>query len=465
MTAISLRLRPSGPFGAVGRIMSASPRQRVAVIRDQTQPRAALVGRLTAIAVLAYLFASLVPGSSRPVLAPLTALLVFQATLSRTVRSAVERVAAVALGVLVASGLSAMIGFHWWSLAITIAAALAIGSVLRLGEAALEVPISAMLIMSIVDHTSAATARVTDTLIGAGAGLIGGLILSPVRTRSAKEAIDDLSRRLADVLGLIASGVAEGTARDQAGHWLSQARELGREIERVDRALAEAEDSARLNPRTLGLPPATPPLRGGLEMLEHASVIIRGLARCIADESRLHGDESTALRADTRKNLADALGQFAAALRAHGRLVWTEGAADHLLAEAGLESQLAAAGQALDRLNGTLLATPAEQPAAWPLRGELLVHLDRLRQELEVEDLADGGRDVRWRVGRADPVPRGRIPAVASSVRPVAEKVRPVASRVRRARPARAPDRSPPGPRQPGTNRTRRPGHGRPRVR
>jgi Fusaric acid resistance protein-like len=465
MTAISLRLRPGLPLGAVGRVMSASPRQGVAIVRHQAQPKAALVGRLTAIAVLAYLFASLVPGSSRPVLAPLTALLVFQATLSRTVRSAVERVAAVALGVLVASGLSAMIGFHWWSLAITIAAALAIGSVLRLGEAALEVPISAMLILSIVDHTSAATARVTDTLIGAGAGLIGGLILSPVRTQSAKEAIDDLSRQLADVLGLIASGVAEGSARDQADHWLSRARELGREIERVDRALAEAEDSVRLNPRTLGLPPATPPLRGGLEMLEHASVIIRGLARCIADESRLHGDESTALRADTRENLADALRQFAAALRAHGRLVWTEGASDHLLAEAGLESQLAEAGQALDRLNGALLATPAAQPAAWPLRGELLVHLDRLRQELEVEDLADGGRDVRWRVGRAGPAPRGKIPAVASSVRPVADMVRPVASRVRSARPSRALDRSLAGRRQAGTDRNKRPGHGRSRAR
>jgi hypothetical protein len=461
MTAISLRLRTGGPLGAVGRVMTTSPRQGVAIIRHEAQPKAALVGRLTATAVLAYLLASLVPGSSRPVLAPLTALLVFQATLTRTARSAVERVAAVALGVLVASGFSDVIGFHWWSLAITIAAALVIGSVLRLGEAALEVPISAMLILSIVDHTSAATARVTDTLIGAGAGLIAGLILSPVRTESAKEAIDDLSRRLADLLGLIASGVAGGSARDQADHWLSRARELGREIERVDRALAEAEDSVRLNPRTLGLPQPTAPLRGGLEMLEHASVIIRGLARCIADESRLHGDESTALRADTREILADALGQFAAALRAHGRMVWTEGASDHLLAEAGLESQLAEAGQALDRLNGSLLATPAAQPAAWPLRGELLVHLDRLRQELEVEDLADGGKDVRWRARRPGPARRSRIPAVAGSVRPVADKVRPVAARVRRGQPARTAYRSLAGPRQAGRDRTRRPGHGR----
>ena len=427
MTAISLRLRRDLPVGAVGRVMTASPRQGVSIIRHQAQPKAALIGRLTATAVLAYLLASLVPGSSRPVLAPLTALLVMQATVNHTVKSAVQRVASVATGVLVAVGFSAVIGFHWWSLAITIAAALGIGSVLRLGEHALEVPISAMLILSVVDSSSAGMGRLSDTLIGAGAGLIAGLVLSPVRTQSAKEAVDDLSRKLADVLSLMASGIAEGSARDQAEHWLSRARELGREIERVDHALAQAEDSARLNPRTLGLRPATPPLRGGLEMLEHASVIIRGLARCIADGSRLHGDKSTALSADTREILADALRQFAAALKAHGRLVWTEGDSDHLLAEADC---------ALDRLNGALLETPVVDPAVWPLRGELLVHLDRLRQELEVEDLGEGGKDVRWHSRRVGPARQSRIPAVASSVRPVADKVRPVASRVRRGRPA-----------------------------
>ncbi len=173
-------------------------------------------------------------------------------------------------------------------------------------------------------------------------------------------------------------------------------------------------------------------------MLEHAAVIIRGLARCIADESRLLGDGCAALRADTREVLAEALGHFATALRAHGRLVWTEGAPDQQLDEAGLEPRLAGAGQAVDRLNGSLLAGREAEPAVWPLHGELLVHLDRLRQELEVEQLADGGKDVRWRARQDDPARQGRLVAVAGSVRPVAEKVRPVASLARRG-PARRP--------------------------
>ena len=98
-------------------------------------------------------------------LAPLTALLVVQATRYQTMRSAVQRVASVVAGVVVALGFTAAVGFTWWSLGLVIAVALAIGSVLGLGDHMLEVPISAMLILSL-DSGSAATGRVVDTLRG-----------------------------------------------------------------------------------------------------------------------------------------------------------------------------------------------------------------------------------------------------------------------------------------------------------
>jgi uncharacterized membrane protein YgaE (UPF0421/DUF939 family) len=62
--------------------------------------------------------------------------------------NAVRRVASVVAGVLLAVGLSAWVGFTWWSLGITIAIALAVGYALNLGEHTLEVPVSAMLILS-----------------------------------------------------------------------------------------------------------------------------------------------------------------------------------------------------------------------------------------------------------------------------------------------------------------------------
>ncbi len=86
------------------------------------------VSTLTATATFAYLLALAIPaGTSRPVLAPLTALLVLQASLYQTIRSAIRKVLSVTAGVLVAIGVAEFIGFSWWQLALVIAAALVIG--------------------------------------------------------------------------------------------------------------------------------------------------------------------------------------------------------------------------------------------------------------------------------------------------------------------------------------------------
>ncbi|HXP58212.1 MAG TPA: aromatic acid exporter family protein, partial [Streptosporangiaceae bacterium] len=113
--------------------------------RRRAQPRIAYIARLTLTAVSAYLAALMFAGHEGPVLAPLTALLVVQVSLTHTLRSAAQRVISVVAGVLVAIGLSVVVGFTWWSLGILVAVALTVGLVLRLGDDLLEVPISAML--------------------------------------------------------------------------------------------------------------------------------------------------------------------------------------------------------------------------------------------------------------------------------------------------------------------------------
>ena len=214
-------------------------------------------------------------------LAPLTALLVVQVTMYQTLRSAVQRVVSVVAGVVVAVALSAVAGFTWWSLTILVTAGLAVGYVLRLGDHILEVPISAMLILSL-GGKAAATGRIVETLAGAAAGMLGGLILTPLRVQPAEEAIEELSRGLASLLEQMADDLGEGSTAAKADQRLAQARALDGEIQRVDRALAEAEESLRLNPRGRLLQHARITLRDGLETLEHATVTVRGIARGVA---------------------------------------------------------------------------------------------------------------------------------------------------------------------------------------
>lgn len=355
------------------------------LVRHRAQPTAAFIARLTVTSTFAYVVALSLPLSPRPVLAPLTALLVVQVTMYYTVRSALQRIASVVAGVLVAVAFSAIVGFTWWSLAILIAVALAVGHILRLGDHLLEVPISAMLILS-VNSESAATGRIVETLVGAAAGTLGGLIWAPVRVQPAEDAIVDMSGQLANLLDNMAGDLEADSVATTAGVRLSEARGLGREIQQVDRALTDAEESLRLNPRKRWLPYTSAILREALATLERATTTARGLARSVADESRL--DANTIHDHQTRESLGAVLRQLAAAFRTFARLTRADastGEPTTARLEADLAQRRAAAGAALVKLAETLRAEPLAGYPAWPLRGELLVHLCRLRDELQVE--------------------------------------------------------------------------------
>jgi len=376
------RSRRATQISAAARTITERAPVTLTVARHRAQPTAATIIRLTACAVFAYLIASLVPETSPPVLAPLTAILVLQVSIYQTLFSAVRRVAAVVTGVLIALLLSRWIGFTWWSLGLTITLGLAVGYALRLREAVLEVPISAMLILS-VGSKVAATSRITETLIGTAAGLIAGFVLTAPQVEPAEEAIADLARTMADLLDRMAAGLNGGSVNDSARAWLDQARALGNEIRRVDEALAQAEESTKLNPRSMRLPYSTMTLRQSLETLEHSAITLRMLARSLTDTTGFAGDDNPLNDPDVRRGLADTLRELSTAVRTYGSLATELDEHGHEVLKADLERHLAAASDAQDRLSERLATAPTVRPVGWPLRGELISHLDRLRSELE----------------------------------------------------------------------------------
>jgi uncharacterized membrane protein YgaE (UPF0421/DUF939 family) len=406
-------LRPSQratQISAAARTITQRAPVTLTLVRHRAQPTAATITRLAACAVFAYLIALPVPETSPPVLAPLTAILVLQVSIYQTLFSAVRRVAAVVTGVLIALGLSRWIGFTWWSLGLTITLALTVGYALRLREAVLEVPISAMLILS-VGSKAAATSRITETLIGTAAGLIAGFVLVAPQVEPAEEAIADLARMMADLLDLMAAGLNGGSVNDSARAWLDQARALGNEIRRVDEALQQAEESTKLNPRSVRLPYSTVTLRQSLENLEHSAITVRVLARSLTDTTRLAGDDNSLNDTDVRRGLADTLGELSAAVRTYGSLATELDPRLHDALKAELERHLTAARDRQDRLSELLATAPAARPVGWPLRGEMISHLDRLRSELEA-GMPDGSAQRRRNRSRRWLRPHGqRVPS------------------------------------------------------
>ncbi len=414
---MSLAIRPrhrAAEISTAARTITRRAPVSLTLVRHRAQPTAATIVRLTVTAVFAYLLALPLPNTSRPVTAPLTALLVVQVSIYQTLRTAVRRVASVVAGVLLALGLSAWVGFTWWSLGIAIALGLTVGYVLHLHEEVLEVPISAMLIMS-VGTRSAATERVVETFIGTAAGLVAGFVLTSPRVQPAEEAIEDLCRTMAGLLDRMAAGLSDGPVQGAAASdWLAQARALGSEIQRVDDALRRAEESTKLNPRSLRLPHSTITLRESLETLEHEAITLRVFARSLADSTRLADDDNPLADPDVRHRLAGVLRELSAAVRTYGSLAAEFDAPSHELLESELERHLAAAHDEQDRLSELLGTDPAARPVGWPLRGELISHLDRLRTELEA---GKPDRRARPRRNRAWRLPHGGLQRLPPSWR------------------------------------------------
>jgi uncharacterized membrane protein YgaE (UPF0421/DUF939 family) len=381
MKGFPVRPIPVENVGVAAKAVARRQAEQLTLVRRRAQPTAVYVARLTVTAVFAYLLALQLPGGSpRSVLAPLTALLVVQATLFNTIGTAIRRVAAVTVGVLAAVAVAAYVPFSWWVLGLLVAGTLALGIVLRLREEILEVPISAMLIFSVGSQAAAST-RITETLVGAAAGLAAGLVLAPVRVQPAKEAVGELSRQMADLLGQMAEGLADAPDPKRAAEWLDRTRALRGEIERVDDALAQAEESVRLNPRRLRVGNPAAGLRDGVSTLERAATDIRMLARSVADSARIDGEHTPVKEAETRARLAAMLAELSAAVRAYGQLA-------EPITEA-LEDHLEEAERQQDQLADLLSTNPAGRPDGWQLRGEILAHVDRLRSELEPSHLPE----------------------------------------------------------------------------
>jgi uncharacterized membrane protein YgaE (UPF0421/DUF939 family) len=395
MKGFPVRPVPVENVGVAAKAVARRQAEQLTVVRRRAQPTAVYIARLTATAVFAYLIAQALPGGSpRDIVAPLTALLVVQATLFHTIGTAIRRVAAVTAGVLAAVAVAAYVPFSWWVLGLLIAGTLVLGILLRLREEILEVPISAMLIFS-VGSGSAASSRIVETLVGAAAGLAAGLVFAPVRVQPAKEAVGELSRQMADLLGQMAEGLAVTPDPRRAAEWLDRTRALRGEIERVDDALSQAEDSVRLNPRRLRSGDPAAGLRDGVDTLERAATDVRVLARSVADSARIDSEHSPVREAETRARLAAVIAELSAAVRAYGQLLEAEPVAPEHAAFAAepiteaLEDHLEEAQRQQDQLADLLSTNPAGQPEGWQLRGEILAHVDRLRTELEPSHLPE----------------------------------------------------------------------------
>ncbi|THA74273.1 hypothetical protein E6R60_21300 [Streptomyces sp. A0642] len=359
------------------------------LVRRTTEPVAAQILRSTGAAVIAYVVATATLSEPAPLTAPLTALLVVQVTLYATVNMGIKRVNAVVVGVLIASGFSALVGLSWWSLGVTIFTALIIGRLVRVDEFVPEVAISAMLVLGVTSVAAMAWERVFETLIGAGVGLLFNLLFAPpVWVQSAGASIDGLAREMGQMFRDLGSDLARPVTVAEAAERLHRARRLDHDIVEVDASLQQAEESLMYNPRVRQGLLHRVVLRTGLDTLEICAVVVRVLSRTLTDLAKDRVDEPL-FPAEVAAHITELFEQMAGAIESFSVLITTPVAASAEEAEERLADALTASRTTRDRVADMLLAAVQEHPRKWQLHGALLAEVDRILDELDIEKRAE----------------------------------------------------------------------------
>nr|WP_232268740.1 FUSC family protein [Streptomyces gobiensis] len=341
--------------------------------------------RSTAAATIAYVVAVRVSSEPAPLTAPLTALLVLQVTLYTTLTTGIRRVNAVVAGVLIAIGFSALVGLTWWSLGLIILASLIVGRFVHVGEFLPEVAISAMLVLGVTQVGGAARDRVLETLTGAVVGLLFNVLFAPpVWVSTAGESIQDLSRRMRQLLLHIGAQPTSPTRVEQAAARLHEARRLDHDIANVDAALRRAEDSVRLNPRVKEGLLYRVVLRTGLDTLEICTVVMRVLARTLTDLAKERKGESL-FPEESGVAIEELLDHVANSMVSFAVLVTSQVSENAETAESRLTGELTAAGAKRKEVAQLLLQDVQREPRHWQFHGALLTEIDRILDELDTD--------------------------------------------------------------------------------
>ncbi len=160
--------------------------------------------------------------------------------------------------------------------------------ILHLGEvAAINVPVTALIVIGPgLSETNAAN-RLTSTIIGAVIAIIFSTFTHP-KTPAGRtiDRISSLTDRCAALLAQMAKGLSEEYTLDEAGRWLARSRLLAEEIPSIRNQVIEARVFAKWLPASRTENAEKLYLRG--IAVEHMIVQVRATARILYD-LRLHG--------------------------------------------------------------------------------------------------------------------------------------------------------------------------------
>ena len=326
-------------------------------------------------AVVAWVLAAGVLDLPQPFLAPWAALLVVHATVYRTVSRGLKQVTATVAAVLLAAAVGQLLGLSTVAIAVLLVVGLLLGALPWFGAEALTVATTALVVLTtgFADDLRL-VARLLDTGIGVGVGLLVNLALwPPLRRRTAVAAMDRIDDGIGQLLEEIGQRLADSWDETDVESWVEQTRDLDAQLDRAWALVRQARESSRMNFRRSAREVRDPKeWYQLLHRMEQGVAEVRSMARTLGGQ----------LGADPAWDR-----DFARA--------WTD-----LLVDAG-RAVAAAEPRAIRAVRGRLerLVTAVSRErltAHWPVQGALAVNLRNLLDAMEEVAAANPMRPHLW---------------------------------------------------------------------
>ncbi|AGW41519.1 hypothetical protein O159_14620 [Leifsonia xyli subsp. cynodontis DSM 46306] len=221
-------------------------------IRATTRIPLLQVVKTAAAMIVAWIIARLLLPGELPVFAMIAALLVVQPSVNQSLGRAIERSLGVIVGVMVAYLIGIAFGANSWIVLLAVIASLLLAWALKLTPgSANQVPISAMLVLSLgATNADYAWARIIETILGAAIGVIVNIaVVPPVQTGPARASVLGLGREIAATLDRLAIALTSRQTPGERNALLIEARLLRPLEKKAETALTTAGESLTLNPR------------------------------------------------------------------------------------------------------------------------------------------------------------------------------------------------------------------------
>lgn len=277
---------------------------------------------------VAWLFGRLLPGEleSYAYYAPLGALLGVAPTILASVRTSIELIAGIAVGLALGWGL-VVAGTPWYVRA-PVAAGVGtfIAGVRTLGEGRVYVSIAAVfvVIIGVGDPESYVAGYIAQFALGLIVGILTNLLfIPPLSFDYARSQVADLKSGFADAADDLAAVLRSDWPPERAD-WLEESRHRQRRVDEAEFRVQEAKESARGNPRTLWRKYDSSDADADVEALRYVSLRLSDISDALGS-AIWQQPVTVTIPADAVEALARALSELAEYIRAWNTGIDIEG--------------------------------------------------------------------------------------------------------------------------------------------